>query len=168
LTPVLVDLSHIKVEEYRIVLYCGRKGLARVEQRSNKQRDSSAPDTAIIVVDDDFAVRSSLKFSLEVEGLAVRSYASGAELLSAEIAPCDCLVVDQKMPGISGLDLIASLRRRNVSAPAILITSYPSLSLREQAQQAHIPIVEKPLLGNALLDKIRAVLAAREHSTNRA
>src|SRR6516225_7761209 len=133
-----------------------------------KQRDSSASEAAIIVVDDDFAVRNSLKFSLEIEGLAVRSYATGAELLTAEIEPCDCLVVDQKLPGINGLDLIATLRQRNISAPAILITSYPSLSLRERVEKAHIPIVEKPLLGNALLDKIRAVLADRRHSTNHA
>jgi FixJ family two-component response regulator len=60
---------------------------------------------------------------------------------------------------MSGLDLIAALRERNISTPAILITSHPSLSLRERANKAHIPIVEKPLLGNALLDKIRDVLA---------
>jgi two-component system, LuxR family, response regulator FixJ len=123
------------------------------------ERDSSAPAPAVIVVDDDMAVRSSLKFSLEIEGLAVRSYATAAELLSADIDPCDCLVIDQKMPDMSGLDLIAALRERNISTPAILITSHPSLSLRESAKKAHIPIVEKPLLGNALLDKIRDVLA---------
>jgi two-component system response regulator FixJ len=139
-----------------------------VEQRSQKQRHSSDSDNVIIVVEDDFAVRSSLKFSLEVEGFAVRSYASAAELLSVEIGPCHCLVIDQKMPDMSGLDLIATLRLRNVLAPAILITSHPSLSLREQAQKVHIPIVEKPLLGNALIDKIRAVILEREHSTNRA
>ena len=125
-------------------------GAPRVHAEPMKQRDSSAPEAAIIVVDDDFAVRNSLKFSLEIEGLAVRSYATGAELLTAEIEPCDCLVVDQ------------------LSAPSILITSYPSLSLLERAKKAHIPIVEKPLLGNALLDKIRAVLADRQHSTDHA
>ena len=138
-----------------------KPGAPRVYAEPMKQRDSSVPKSAIIVVDDDFAVRNSLKFSLEIEGLAVRSYATGAELLTAEIEPCDCLVVDQKLPGINGLDLIATLRQRNISAPAILITSYPSLSLRERAEKAHIPIVEKPLLGNTLLDKIRAVLADR-------
>jgi two-component system, LuxR family, response regulator FixJ len=138
-----------------------------VEQRGNRQRDSSNPDPAIIIVDDDLAVRSSLKFSLELEGLTVRSYGSGAELLTAEIGRCDCLVIDQKLPGMSGLDLIATLRQRNVSAPAILITTSPSLALRQQAQKAHIPIVEKPLLGNTLLDKIRAALGQQEHSTDR-
>jgi FixJ family two-component response regulator len=129
-----------------------------------KQSELSIPGFVVIVVDDDLAVRNSLKFSLEIEGLAVRSYATGAELLSAgDLALCSCLVVDQKMPGISGLDLIAQLRERLVAAPAILITSHPSLSVRQQAAKADVPIVEKPLLGNALLDKIHDVIGKRHH-----
>jgi FixJ family two-component response regulator len=122
----------------------------------NGQGESAIPRYVVIVIDDDLAVRNSLKFSLEVEGLTVRSYATGAELLSAgDLALCSCLVVDQNMPGMNGLDLITLLRARHFAAPAILITSHPSSSLRERAQQAGVPIVEKPLLGNALLDKIR-------------
>ena len=99
-----------------------------------------------------------MKFSLEIEGFTVRSYATGAELLGAgDPAPCGCLVVDQHMPGMSGLDLIELLRRRQFSAPAILITSDPSPSVRERAGKASVPIVEKPLLGTALLRKIRDV-----------
>ena len=58
---------------------------------------------------------------------------------------------------LAGLDLIALLRAREFNAPAILITSHPSASLRDRAAEARVPIVEKPLLGNALLDKIRDV-----------
>src|SRR5258708_38721603 len=110
----------------------------------------------VIVLDDDLAVRNSLKFSLEIEGFTVRSYATGAELLDAgSVAPCGCLVVDQHMPGMSGLDLIHLLRSRHFSAPAILITGDPSPSVRARAGKASVPIVETPLLGNALLQKIR-------------
>jgi len=120
------------------------------------QGGSAVPGYVVIIIDDDLAVRNSLKFSLEIEGLTVRSYASGADLLNAsDLALCSCLVVDQKMPGMNGLDLIALLRARHFAAPAILITSQPSSSLRERAQQAGVPIVEKPLLGNALFEKIR-------------
>ena len=116
----------------------------------------SAPGFAVIILDNDHAVRNSLKFSLEVEGFTVRSYATGAELLDAgEPAPCGCLVVDQHMPGMSGLDLIDMPRSRHFSAPAILITGDPSPSVRARAGTASVPIVEKPLLGNALLQKIR-------------
>jgi two-component system, LuxR family, response regulator FixJ len=116
----------------------------------------SAPGFVVIVLDDDHAVRNSLKFSLEIEGFTVRSYATGAELLDAgSLAPCSCLVVDQHMPGMNGLDLIDLLRSRQFSAPAILITGDPSSSVRERANKASVPIVEKPLLGNALLRQIR-------------
>jgi two-component system, LuxR family, response regulator FixJ len=116
----------------------------------------------VIVVSDDLAVRNSLKFWLEIEGLTVRGYVSGADLLDAgDLARCDCYVVDQKTSAVSGLDLIAQLRDRHFTAPAILIASHPSRSLREQAEKADIPIVEKPLLGNGLLDKIRDVVGGR-------
>jgi len=117
---------------------------------------------AVIVISDDLAVRNSLKFWLEIEGLAVRSYVSGADLLSAgDLARCDCYVVDQKTSATSALNLIAQLRDRRLTAPAILIASHPSLTLRQQAEKAEVPIVEKPLVGNALLDKIRDVIGAR-------
>src|SRR6187551_1347860 len=87
----------------------------------------STPGFVVIVLDDDLAVRNALKFSLEVEGFTVRSYATGAELLDAADPPdCGCLVVDQHMPGMSGLDLIDLLRSRHFSAPAILITGDPA------------------------------------------
>ena len=57
------------------------------------------------------------------------------------------------------MDLIAKLRDRNVSVPAILITGRPNLGLSERAARADVPIVEKPLLGNALVDRIRDACA---------
>jgi len=110
----------------------------------------------VAVVDDDPAVCHSLKFSLELEGFKVRVYGSGAPLLQdGDIAGCDCFVVDQKVPGLSGLETIATLRCRNLSAPAILIISDPSAAIGARAAAAKIPIVEKPFLGNALVDRIR-------------
>jgi hypothetical protein len=70
-------------------------------------------------------------------------------------------VVDQKTSATSALNLIAQLRDRHLTAPAILIASHPSRSLREQAEKADVPIVEKPLVGNGLLDRIRDVVGAR-------
>jgi CheY-like chemotaxis protein len=111
----------------------------------------------VVVVDNDAAVCNSLKFSLEIEGFAVRTYASVEELLSdADRQPSNCLVVDLNLPGMNGLEAIALLRARQVSAPAILITSHPSQRIRERAAIAAVPIVEKPFLGNALLDQIRS------------
>src|SRR5262249_35501567 len=117
--------------------------------------------SVVIVVDDDPAVRNSLKFSLEIEGFTVLVYANGAELLSQNIIPaCNCLVIDQRLPGISGLDLISTLRGQQIDAPAILITTQPNAPLPRRAAGPNVPIVEKPLLGNALIDWIRDVCAS--------
>jgi len=111
----------------------------------------------IVVVDDDPAVCSSLKFSLELEGFSVRAYGSGPELLEAgELDDCDCFVVDQRMPGLLGMDLIARLRSQEILTPAILLVSNPAgAALSSRAAKGGIAIVEKPLLGNALVDTIR-------------
>jgi FixJ family two-component response regulator len=124
-----------------------------------KQGNLAVRSGLIVVVDDDVAVRKSLKFSLEVEGFVVRIYARGEELLNEPAFPsCRCLVVDQKLPGISGIDLIAKLRDRNISVPTILVTTHPSSALRTCAANAGITIVEKPLLNGTLLDGIRQVM----------
>ena len=138
-------------------------GAAGAKQKAMKKQ-GKAPNSGgvVIVISDDLAVRNSLKFWLEIEGLAVRGYVSGADLLGAgDLTRCNCYVVDQKMSGTSGLDLIAQLRDRHFTAPAILIASHPSRSLREQAKKADISIVEKPLVGNGLLDRTRDVVGGR-------
>jgi len=110
----------------------------------------------VAVVDDDPAVCGSLKFSLELEGFAVRIYATGAELLrTGDFNTYNCFVIDQRMPGISGMELIEKLRDRNVLTPAILIISHPNAALIARAAKAKVPVVEKPLFGNALVDRIR-------------
>jgi len=113
----------------------------------------------VVIVDDDPAIRSSLAFSLQTEGFLVRSYASGPELLGDDpTAEVSCLVVDYQLPGMNGLDLLAELRRRQVAAPAILITTHPSAAVRERAAAIGVALVEKPLLGDALFHEIHAAL----------
>ena len=103
---------------------------------------------------------NSLKFSLQIEGFIVRAYASGRELLDdPDLPAAGCLVVDQTMPGMAGLDVVALLRERHVALPAILITTNPSGMLRRRAADAGICVIEKPLLGDALSRGIRDALA---------
>ena len=124
--------------------------------------DLSLQVAVVGVVDDDPAVRNSLKFSLEIEGFAASVYASGDELLSdGDLSRFRCLVIDQHMPGMSGLDLVTSLRAQKISVPVILITTNPSKALVARAGEAAVPIVEKPLLGNALLDSIRGLVTGQ-------
>lgn len=116
----------------------------------------------VLVIDDDDAVRDSLKFALGLEGLDVRLYRDGAELLrEADLPRTGCLVVDYWMPGIDGLELVGHLRDRAVELPAILITGRPSGDLRRRADRAGFhAVVEKPCEDGALLDVIRDALAA--------
>lgn len=109
----------------------------------------------VVVVDDDPAVCSSLKFSLELEGFSVRAYGSGDEFLKAGATGADCLVIDQRMPMMSGMELIAKLRGQNISTPGVLMVSQPNTAVAARAAKAGVPIVEKPFLGNALFDSIR-------------
>ncbi len=115
----------------------------------------------VAVVDDDPAVCNSLKFSLELEGFNVRTYGGGAELLhDGDLDAFNCFVIDQRMPIMSGLELIRTLRDRRVSTPAILIISQPNAALSARAAIAKVPIVEKPLLGNTLVERIREACAS--------
>jgi two-component system response regulator FixJ len=110
----------------------------------------------VAVIDDDLAVCGSLKFSLELEGFTVCTFPSGAALLhSRALDLCDCLVIDQRMPEMSGMELINVLRKRPLSTPVILVISEPSGALSARAAKLAIPVVEKPLFGNALVERIR-------------
>jgi FixJ family two-component response regulator len=129
------------------------------------QSELSVTNTIVIVVDDDAAVRNALRFSLEVEGFAVRDYPGGIELLNDREPPeASCLVIDHCMPGMNGLDVVGELRHRHVAVPAILITSHPNAALTRRAATAGVPIVEKPLLGDVLIQRIRHMLLATDTS----
>ena len=122
-------------------------------------QETNAGRSLVIVVDDDDAVRNSLKFSLEIEGFAVRLYSAGTELLdAADVGECACLVIDQNMPGLTGLETVSKLRERSVAVPAILITGHPNKTLRARAHGAGVNVIEKPLFGNALIEGIRGVI----------
>ena len=128
------------------------------EAKQKGQLEDFVP--VLLVVDDDAAVRNSLKFSLEIEGFAVRLYADASALLNeTDMPPCGCLVVDHCLPGMTGLELLSELRSRGLSLPAFLITGDLSFSLRQRAAEAGVALIEKPLLGNGLIGTIRSALA---------
>ena len=113
----------------------------------------------VLVIDDDWAVLASLKFALEVDGFSVEVFHSAEDLFARALpASAACLVVDYRLPGIDGVELVSMLRARGVETPAFLITTDPPPHVRQRAIEVDLAIVEKPLLGNALGEAIRSTL----------
>ena len=108
----------------------------------------------VAVVDDDDAVRDSLRFLLESAGFHVSLYASANEFLaSAKPDEIGCLVLDQHMPEQTGLQLVSHLRGQGAVLPIALITGSPSPDLIERASKLGVAtVLEKPLADDVLLD----------------
>jgi len=115
----------------------------------------------VFVIDDDEAVRDSLRLLFELAGLEVRDFASGSDLLDEADRLCSgCLVIDVHMPGMDGIELLERLRRDGVALPALLITGRCDPTLLGRAMSAGArTLVEKPFAREAILGPIRAALA---------
>ena len=113
---------------------------------------------AVLLVDDDPAVTHAVQFSFDLEGLDVRSFSDAAGLLRAELPAEGCLVLDYHLPDMDGLELLERLRAGGVRLPAVLMTTNPRMILKARAAAAGVPIIEKPLLTDALLTAVRRAL----------
>ena len=114
----------------------------------------------VYVVDDDTDVLGSLQFLLESDGFDARTFRSGAALLNATVTDeVDCLVIDYKMPAMSGIELANRLRNRDTDTPIILITGYPDENILEKAAAAGIHhVLLKPHLEESLVSRIRGAI----------
>lgn len=114
------------------------------------------PAHRILLIDDDPSVRASLRFSLELEGYEVMTFAAAEHLLaSPRIVGGDCLVLELRLPGMGGLELLELLRQRGMTLPAVLITTTPSRRVRARAAEMGATLIEKPLLCDGLTTAIR-------------
>lgn len=121
---------------------------------------STRPDAStILIADDDGEVCNALRFALELEGYQVSAFGTGKALFEAAGPPgAACIVIDQKLPDTTGLELVMRLRAHGVTAPAVLITTSLPSHLRARAGALDVPIVEKPLLTDALFATIRRLI----------
>jgi two-component system, LuxR family, response regulator FixJ len=127
--------------------------------RAKVMENASAREgPVVLVVHNDNEVRNSLKFLLEVEGFLVKLYDDARALLDdAELPRHGGLVVEYNLPGLNGLAALEQLRRRGVLMPAILITSHLSSAVQQRSSAIRTLIIEKPLLGTALIDALREI-----------
>jgi RNA polymerase sigma factor (sigma-70 family) len=114
----------------------------------------------VFVVDDDPSVRSSLKFLISTVGLQVESFDSAATFLHRK--PPDapsCLVLDVRLPGLSGLDLQRELAARNIRIPIVFVTGHGDIPMSVRAMKAGaVEFLTKPFHDQDLLDAIRIAL----------
>jgi len=119
---------------------------------------SSAAAT-VVVVEDDVALLQALRFMLLSEGFEALGCESAAELCALELPDTRlCLIIDERLPDGSGAAALAALRARGVEAPAIVVTTAPDAALRAAVDAAGAHLVEKPLVGDALLAQVKALL----------
>ena len=123
----------------------------------------------IFVVDDDEGVRNSLRFLLKSVGLATRALASAREFLASYTADQPgCLVLDVRMPGMSGLELQQQLNVRGAVIPVIFITGHGDIPMAVEAMQhGAFDFLQKPFRDQDLIDRIQRALAkdARNRSS---
>ena len=133
------------------------------------------PEPTVFVVDDDPAMRNSLRWLIESVGLAVAAYATAEEFLERyEPSRPGCLVLDVRMPGMSGLDLQDALAQRRITIPTIVITGHAEVAMAVRAVKAGaVDFIPKPFSDQLLLDRIRQALEqdrrdreTREHETD--
>ncbi len=126
--------------------------------------DHSLPKAIVCVVDDDQAMRNSLKWLIESVGMQVESFSSADEfLLHYQPGRTGCLVLDVRMPGMSGLDLQDHLAANNIRIPIVIITGHGDVPMAVRAmKRGAIDFIEKPFNDEVLLDAIRRAIAFEE------
>ena len=124
--------------------------------------DGDAHSGVVLVIDDDASVRNALKELFESVGLKVSSFKSSEEFLGYTIpdASC-CIILDMRMPEMSGLKLQAELSKAEVQVPVVFLTAYGDVEMAVAAMKAGaVDFLVKPFRTQDLLD---AVFAALEH-----
>jgi FixJ family two-component response regulator len=117
----------------------------------------------IALVDDDPAVRDSLSSLLTSVGYVVSSHESAEELLSSSILESTaCIITDQRMPKISGIELCVRLRADGRQVPIILISAFSENGVEAQALAAGIhAVLTKPFSQEVLMDQLRSAMSLR-------
>lgn len=124
-------------------------------------KPAQPPSSLVLVVDDDEAVRGSLKLLLKSAGLMARAYPSAAEFLAAhDDGQPGCLLLDVRMPGMSGLELQDELNRRGAIIPVIFITGHGDVPMAVEAmRRGAMDFLQKPFRDEDLIDRVNRALA---------
>ena len=114
----------------------------------------------VFVIDDDASVRSSLKFLLSTVGLQTETFDSADSFLHKKRPDVpSCLVLDVRLPGVSGIDFQRELTARNISIPIVFLTGHGDIPMSVRAMKAGaVEFLTKPFRDQDLLDAVRVAL----------
>jgi len=120
----------------------------------------------VYVVDDDAAMRKSLRWLIESVGLEVEAFASANEFLDAITTDAaGCLLLDVRMPGMSGLDLQEQLKQKRVSLPVIMVTGHADVPMAVRAlKSGAFDFIEKPFNDQVLLERVQRAIEFEEQA----
>jgi two-component system, LuxR family, response regulator FixJ len=132
------------------------------------QETSNKMKSKVCIVDDDTAVRESLEWLIESVNLPVKTFANGMEFLDSE-APFEpgCVILDIRMPGLSGIDVFEELKSRSSSIPVIFLTGHGDVHLAVRAMKTGaFDFVEKPFNDQLLLDLVQKAISSDEETAS--
>ena len=129
-----------------------------------KLDESVDTQSVVYIIDDDAGMREALTSLLGSVGLRVETFAAASEFLGKKLPDAaTCLVVDIRLPGISGLDFQAELTRANIDIPIIFITGHGDIAMTVKAMKAGaVEFFSKPFRDQDLLDAVKAALEKDE------
>ncbi len=131
-----------------------------IKSSSLPARLTKSPDSVVFVVDDDEGVRMALANLFQSVGLKVQEFGSATELLRGELPDAaGCLVLDIRLPGLSGLDLQIELARANIHIPIIFMTGHGDIPRRVRAMKGGaVDFLTKPFRDQDMLDSVAAAI----------
>ena len=127
---------------------------------TDKGHSAAKPSSVVIIVDDDAAIRAALDSLFRSIGLETRLFGSPAELLGGTLPDRPgCIVLDVRLPGVSGLDLQGQLTRKGIDFPIIFMTGHGDIPMSVRAMKAGaVDFLSKPFRDQDMLDAVTAAL----------
>ena len=131
-----------------------------LRRKCGNQPGARETSKLIAIIDDDDAMQDSLRDLMEAAGLVARCFGSAEEFLESDLhRKAACLIVDVRMPKMSGLQLQAKLKEEECNVPIIFITAHGDARMRIQAmREGAVEFLAKPFDHQLLLKTVRAAL----------
>jgi FixJ family two-component response regulator len=138
----------------------GKLNYAYYDLGRRRMKEASTPQPVVFVIDDDASIREALKSLFNSIGLRVETFGSASQLLERPLpdAP-SCLVLDVRLPGLSGLDFQGELAKANILIPIIFITGHGDIPMSVRAMKAGaVEFLTKPFRDQDLLDAVQTAI----------